>query len=109
MSTVYEQTKRVQGEVQSLKRFLSERYGITRRQLTLLMAVSDVPKAKLGTYTSALELSPGATTALCDVLERDGYLTRERSVLDRRAIGLVLTEKGEALVNHVKADEFQTA
>ncbi len=48
-------------------------------------------------------LDPGAMTRALDRLEAKGLLRRERSLLDRRVVQLVLTDAGRAVSQHVPA------
>lgn len=75
-------------------RFLSAKYGLTMPQYQLLMVAASDADCTLGGLSDHLNCSRGNVTGIVDRLERDGWLTRERSAEDRRVITVRLTDKG---------------
>lgn len=74
----------------------AQRVGVNRtdlRCLGLLNAHGPMPAGRLG---AAAELSPGATTAAIDRLERAGYVQRIRAGGDRRTVLVGLTPEARA-------------
>ncbi len=78
-------------------RFLNSRYGLTTPQYQLLLAALENTDATLGSLSQHLNCSRGNITGIVDRLERDEWLTRERSTEDRRVITVCLTEKGHRI------------
>ncbi len=65
--------------------------GINRTDLRLLGLLYSQGPLNAGRLASAAGLSPGATTAAIDRLERAGYVQRLRAAGDRRAIVIEAT------------------
>jgi DNA-binding MarR family transcriptional regulator len=81
-----------------------ERYGLSQGKLYVLAYLFNeeiMQKAPPGAsdIAEALCVSPATITGLLDGLERDGYLDRSRSVQDRRALLIHLTEKGRRFLD----------
>ncbi len=75
--------------------------GVNRtdlRCLGLLHAHGPLPAGRLG---AAAELSPGATTAAIDRLERSGYVRRIRAGKDRRSVLVELTPEAQARIEAI--------
>lgn len=75
-------------------RFLNAHYGLTTPQYELLLAAVEQEDVTLGGLSESLGCSRGNVTGIVDRLERDEWLSRERSLDDRRVITVRLTEKG---------------
>lgn len=75
-------------------KFLNAKYGLTMPQYQLLLAAIHESDMTLGGLSEQLNCSRGNVTGIVDRLERDGWLERERSTVDRRVITVRLTEKG---------------
>ena len=56
----------------------------------------------VGDVTRELGLETGASTRLIDHLENRGLLVRRRSVIDRRVVGVALTEQGIAVLEDIQ-------
>jgi DNA-binding MarR family transcriptional regulator len=78
-------------------RFLSSRWGLTTPQFQVLLIARRQADVTLGGLSDQLNCSRGNVTGIVDRLERDQWLTRERSAHDRRVITVRLTEKGEQI------------
>lgn len=78
-------------------RFLNAKYGLTMPQYQLLLAAIHESDMTLGGLSEELNCSRGNVTGIVDRLERDGWLERERSKVDRRVITVRLTEKGASV------------
>lgn len=76
-------------------RFLSNHFNLTIPQYQLLLAAATGADTTLGGLSDNLNCSRGNVTGIVDRLERDGWLTRERSHEDRRVITVKLSEKGQ--------------
>jgi len=75
-------------------------YGITPSQFLVLYALRDegAPLTTGGIHRRAITSVPGVT-GIIDHLEKDGFVTRERCVKDRRTIYIILTDKGIATLS----------
>lgn len=79
--------------------FLSKS-NITSAQMIMLVSIHDYGQCKLKTLAKARGISPPTATGLIDRLARAGYVKREPAPDDRRAILVLLTKKGENLVQN---------
>ncbi|HEY3315102.1 MAG TPA: MarR family transcriptional regulator [Bacillota bacterium] len=75
--------------------FLRLAHGLTAAQYQFLLEVHKSGEATLTTVARRLGCTKGNVTGLAVRLERDGYLNRERSPVDRRVTRVRLTEKGQ--------------
>jgi DNA-binding MarR family transcriptional regulator len=81
----------------------TEQLGITSRQVTLLWLIRENPGMSLRELAAEERISAPAMSGLVDRLERAGLLERVRGAVDRRRVGLVLTDEGERLLKRVRA------
>lgn len=77
--------------------FLRAAHGLTSAQYQFLLEVHKSGGITLTTASRRLGCSKGNVTGLAARLERDGYVIRERSPIDRRVVRVRLTEKGRAI------------
>ncbi len=95
----------------ALRRFLaaaeaiSKAEGVTQQQYQALLAIKTWPAAAMtiGDLAEQLLLTHHATVQLVDRLTRAGFAVRRPSPTDRRAVNLMLTAQGEALVDRLAA------
>lgn len=89
--------RRLEQDVRTLleRRFAAE--DVTVTQWIALKVVRDAAVSNPGELARELNITTGATTRLIDTLEERGLIARDRSIEDRRVVGLKLTEAGEAL------------
>lgn len=80
----------------------TEQFGVTGRQVTLLWLVKRNPGLTLRALAEEEGISPPALSGHVDRLERAGLLTRVRSQVDRRRVGLEVTPAGERLLRRVR-------
>jgi len=73
-----------------------ERIGITTTQLGLLFAIGRRDGVPLKDVCQALALGAPAVTGLSHRMEKLGLVKRQPDPVDRRAVRLVLTEKGRS-------------
>lgn len=71
--------------------------NISQSQLLTIMAVYDTGKCRLSEVSERMKVSNPTASGLVDRLVQNDYLTREADPVDRRAVNLSLTSKGEAL------------
>jgi len=70
--------------------------GMHVAQWRVLSYVAEFPGCTPGDLKTAHRVDPAAITRTVKMLERDGYLTRERDPGDARQIKIWLTDKGKA-------------
>jgi len=72
---------------------------LTLKEIHAIEAVANLIEsgkpARALDVSAALRVAPGTLTATVDILEKKGYLIRERDEKDRRGICIALTEAGE--------------
>jgi DNA-binding MarR family transcriptional regulator len=81
----------------------TEQLGVTARQATLLWLIKRSPGLSLAELAAEEGISPPALSGHVDRLERAGLLVRERSTVDRRRVGLRLTDDGVRLMRRIRA------
>jgi DNA-binding MarR family transcriptional regulator len=81
----------------------TEQLGITARQATLLWLIKRSPGLSLAELAAEEDISPPALSGHVDRLEVAGLVERVRSEVDRRRVGLRLTDEGAQLMRRVRA------
>ena len=76
--------------------------GLTYTQYIVFMALWEHREMTVGQLGETLMLDAGTLTPLLKKLEKDGYVTRERSKEDERVTLIKLTEKGDDLMEQCK-------
>lgn len=74
---------------------LTKTAGLTSPQLLLMQAISNTEDPTIGAIAKKISLSQATATNIVTRLEARGFLTRERSQVDKRYVFLHLTAKGE--------------
>ncbi len=77
--------------------------GVSPEQVSLLVAIRDVPGIGLREVAARERISPPAMTMHVDRLERAGFVARTPSPTDRRRVGLTLTEEGQRVLRRVRS------
>lgn len=72
--------------------------GLTGPQLWALKILARNAPLRLSELSRQMYLRPATVVGIIDRLEMKGLVTRTRSMKDRRAVDLVLSEKGEGVV-----------
>jgi MarR family transcriptional regulator, organic hydroperoxide resistance regulator len=67
---------------------------LSHHQIRALFQLAKEEEITAGCLARNAELSPASMTAMLDQLEREGYVTRRRSVQDRRQVLVALTDQG---------------
>jgi DNA-binding MarR family transcriptional regulator len=105
------ETAELVGTLQAVMRSLDamrerhlDRYGLSQGKLYVLAYLLSEDMKRNGPpgasdIADALSVTPPTITGLLDGLERDGYVERCRSVQDRRALLIHLTEKGRTFLD----------
>jgi DNA-binding MarR family transcriptional regulator len=81
----------------------TEDLGVTGRQVTLLWLIRNHPGLSLRELAAEERISAPALSGHVDRLEKAGLLERARDDLDRRRVGLTLTDEGAKLLKRVRA------
>ena len=76
--------------------------GLTYTQYIVFMVLWEKEEVNVGELGRMLKLDAGTLTPLLKKLEKEGYVTRKRSVEDERITCIRLTGKGEALKEECK-------
>lgn len=69
----------------------------------LLISLLDEDGLPAGRLAAAADLSPATTTQMLDLLERRGFVARERHPTDRRVVVATLTPEGRRLTEERRA------
>ena len=76
--------------------------GLTYTQYIVFMVLWEQESVSVGQLGSTLHLDAGTLTPLLKKLEKDGYITRERSKDDERVTVISITKKGNELKEKCK-------
>lgn len=76
--------------------------GLTYTQYIVFMVLWEKETVTAGQLGSILHLDAGTLTPLLKHLEKDGYVTRQRSKEDERITNITITKKGNALKEKCK-------
>ena len=76
--------------------------GLTYTQYIVFMALWEKESVNVGQLGSILHLDAGTLTPLLKNLEKEGYVTRERSKEDERVTKVTITKKGNDLKEKCK-------
>lgn len=79
-------------------RHLTQVYSITGPQLVCLLAIAENCPVTLSELAQTIYLSPSTVVGIVDRLEREGFVVRERSKVDRRVVLITITDKGREFV-----------
>lgn len=81
--------------------------GLTYTQYVVFMVLWEKESVNVGQLGSILHLDAGTLTPLLKTLEKNGYVTRERSKEDERVTIISITEKGNELKEKCKDIPFK--
>lgn len=81
----------------ALYRPILEPLGLTHPQYLVMLALWEENPRTLRSLADALRLEPATLSPLVKRLEVTGYLRREKSTIDERALQVTLTEAGREL------------
>ena len=73
--------------------------GLTLSQYGLLEGLTSRPAARVQDLAGDAGITPSTATRILDALERRGIVRRARSLEDRRAVAVSLTERGRELLD----------
>lgn len=72
--------------------------GLTLSQYGLLEGLTAQPSARVQELAGNAGITPSTATRILDALERRGIVERARTLEDRRAVAVSLTEQGQQLL-----------
>lgn len=90
--------RRIVRAVDLHSRHLVEEHGITAPQLAVLAEAGRLKGSSIGALARAVHLSQPTVSGVLDRLERRGFVRRQRSESDRRAVVVAVTEKGQRVL-----------
>ena len=90
--------RRIFKTIQDYSHQVSSGFGVTGPQLWALKTISQEGSLTLGELSKKMYLHPSTISGVIDRLENKGYVTRDRSLHDRRVVNVCLTPAGESLV-----------
>jgi DNA-binding MarR family transcriptional regulator len=79
-------------------------YAQTRALVALGQSGGIDADVSAGQLARAADLHPATVTAMLDLLEEEGVVTRRRSATDRRSVLVALTPDGQALLESKRAE-----
>lgn len=78
---------------------LNKKLGLTTPQLLVLQEVGRKENITISAVAKNITLSPATITSITDRLEARGLIVRQRSHIDKRRVGLILTEQGQEILH----------
>jgi len=82
-------------------RVLLKDYDLTSPQFDALITLYNEGELTIGELSAKLYLAYSTTTDLVDRLERAGYVSRQRDLVDRRVVRVQLRDKGAQVIEAV--------
>lgn len=76
--------------------------GLTYTQYLVFLVLSEREQMTVGEICEKLYLNNGTLSPLLKTLEKNGFLTRQRSTADERTVLISLTDKGKGLLEQLK-------
>ena len=76
--------------------------GLTYTQYLVFLVLSEQEQMTVGEICEKLYLNNGTLSPLLKTLEKNGFLTRQRSTEDERTVLISLTDKGKKLLEQLK-------
>ncbi|MDC1141834.1 MarR family transcriptional regulator [Planctomycetota bacterium] len=89
-------------EHEAWSRLLESQHGLTAKQYSLLLAVHRSPELNTTSLTELLGKAQPAITQMLNRLDKNGYITRVPSKIDKRKRDLVLTDKAIRVLKTVQ-------
>jgi DNA-binding MarR family transcriptional regulator len=81
-----------------------EAYGLTQARAHIIWELGTAQRLTQRELAEALKVTPRNITALVDALEKTGFVRRTDHPTDRRAILVVLTEKGQGTAARLQSE-----
>lgn len=86
--------------VQAHSKCVEKQCGLSSAKLWMLYELNSTPGIKVSQLAAALAIHPSTCSNMLDRLEEDGFVCKERSKRDQRAVHITLTEKGSELLQN---------
>lgn len=77
---------------------LKKQLGLTGPQLMVIKAIARNSNEQISAIAKDICLSQATVTSILDRLEVQGYAKRQRSVIDKRKVNIVLTDKSKEVL-----------
>jgi DNA-binding MarR family transcriptional regulator len=77
--------------------------GVSPHQVSLLISIKHAPGVTVGGLATDERVSTAAMSKRVSRLERDGLVARTQNEVDRRRVGLTLTEEGQRVLRRVRS------
>lgn len=90
--------RRIMRATELYSKTLSKSSGLTSPQLIILQFVREHPACAPSAVAKAVSLSQATVTTIIDRLETRGLIQRQKGVVDKRTVSLMLTDAGQQLV-----------
>lgn len=100
IKTVTQQLRILFKAVQAHSKFVEKQCGLSSAKLWMLHELNAAPGIKVSKLAIALTIHPSTCSNMLDKLEEEGFVCKERSKADQRAVHLSLTDKGHLLLKN---------
>lgn len=94
-------------ESRRLTKELARRANLTGPQLTVLKLLEQLGDLSLSDLSDRIRAQNSTVTGIIDRMEREGLVTRERSVEDRRVVHIRLTAKGARIAKDIPIEPME--
>jgi len=94
IQNVTQQLRIVFRAIQAHSKYIEKQFGLSSAKLWMLHTLHSTPGIKVSKLANALAIHPSTCSNMLDKLEEKGFVYRQRSRTDQRAVHLTLTEKG---------------
>ena len=91
-------------ESRRVTKHLAREFGLTGPQLTVIKLLERLGDLSLSSLSARIKANNSTVTGIIDRMEREGLVTRERSVSDRRIVLIRLTKKGSRLAKSIEVE-----
>ncbi|MFC3023905.1 MarR family winged helix-turn-helix transcriptional regulator [Vibrio zhugei] len=78
---------------------LNKEFGLTSPQLLLMRTVQHSPKLTIRQLSKETNMSQATATSILDRLENRELIERQRDVVDKRKVHVLITTKGKTILN----------
>jgi len=78
--------------------WIDKQCGVNGAQLWIMQELHEAGKMRIGELTAKLAVHQTTTSNLVDSLEKRGFVTKARDPNDQRAVTVMLTEQGAAIL-----------
>ena len=100
IKTVTQQLRVLFKAVQAHSKHVEKQCGLSSAKLWMLHELNSTPRIKVSKLARALAIHPSTCSNMLDKLEEEGFVCKERSKTDQRAVHLSLTDKGRTLLKN---------